>query len=799
MRRNVRFTLLHVMGLAIGLASVILIAWYVYDELSFDNLTESDRVYRINTYWGDNPKTDIYASTPAPLAAVIEAEIPEVEKVARAFNWNHSTMRLPVEETKRTDEVVFRETRIFIVDPAFLEVLQYPVILGSNRTALERPESIVLTKATAIRYFGADAVQQGSVIGKTILFGGDRTARVVTAVVEPPENTHLHFDMLVNINFGYTELDTLGDWAFNFLHTYVKVNESVQNDPVKQKELQSKLTNIATRYIKLAGAETNIKAVDFKLQPLRDIHLHSSFLREHETNGDYATVRLLVTVASLILLLACANFVNLFTAQSVKRAKEVGVRKALGSAQSSLFSQFFIESALYTITAALFALSIAELLRVPFNFISGKQMRFSWLDHPVLIVELLVAFIAVIILAGSYPSFYLSSFNPVRALKGNSLQQKNHLRNGLVIFQFSISIGLMICSVFILRQLDFMQSRTPGYDRENVIVIKNGEIQDQWRAFRDDLESRSQIKKVSFNTGLPVQPVSMMRDFREPGEAKGTGINLFLVDENYIQTLGLTLVSGSQFTYNQQSNAHKVMINEAAARILGLKDPVGKQLVINYRSRGEEQLEIIGVIRDFNVESLHSNVKPLVFYYYIPDLAFDYIAVRIQPGNPTAALSEVEKAWKKFEPENPFVYSFLDKDFEQQYVAEQRLSKLFAGFTILTISIALLGLTGLASFMAEQRTKEIGIRKVLGATVTGIMVLFSRDFTRLALIAMVIAIPSSYYVMRGWLSDFAYRIDLGPVVFVVCSLVSLVLMWTTVCLLSMRVAKLNPANTLKSE
>ncbi|MGC3944887.1 MAG: ABC transporter permease [Chryseolinea sp.] len=800
MSRNLRFTLLHLTGLALGLASVMLIAWYVHDELSYDQLADRDQVFRINTYWGVSSRSEAYATTPPPLAEAIKEEIPEVEKVARAFTWNHSTMRLPADENGASDEVVFRETKIFIVDPEFLEVLKYPIILGDAEGAFRRPESIVLTQQTAERYFGKDAIQSGSLIGKSILFGGDRTARIVTAVVAPPHNTHLHFDMLVNINFGYTELDTINVWTWNIMHTYVRLKENVIDSKESLNKLQAKFTNLAGRHIKSTEQFEGSEKGDFRLQPIADIHLHSHLQREHEANGDFTTIQLLISIAVLIVLLACANFVNLFTAQSMRRSKEIGVRKTLGSARSTLAIQFFMESAMYAVIAALLALSIVEVLRRPFNALVGKQLDFAWLQHLPLLIGFVLLLVVVVILAGSYPSLYLSSFNPSKALKGKTVEGKSLLRSGLVIFQFSISIGLMICSVFIMRQLNYMQNRAPGYDRENVIVVKNDrEIQDQWLTFRQQLESNPEIAAVSFNSGVPALPLVAMRDFRRKGNPTGTGIHFFLTDDKYIQALGLTLIAGSNFYDSPQSNKGKILINETAAKDLGLDQPVGSSVILNAGENDEEQLEVIGVVKDFNVESLHNRVKPLILYYYTPDAMMDYIAVRLRPGNVSKAVGIVERAWKTFEPENPFIYSFLDEDFEHQYISEQRLSKLFGSFTALTIAIALLGLTGLASFLAEQRTKEISIRKVLGASVGGLMVLFSKDFTRLALVAMAVAIPASYLVMRNWLDEFAFKIDLSLEVFVACSAATLALIWITVSLLSLRIARVNPAVTLKNE
>ncbi|MEJ7646725.1 MAG: ABC transporter permease [Chryseolinea sp.] len=803
MLRNVRFSVVHILGLSVGLSSAILIAWYIHDELSFDTLPEADQVYRINTYWGDDPTENIYATTPPPLAATIAAEVPEIDKIARAFTWNHSTMRLPAGENQGKDEVVFRETRIFIVDPDILEVLQYPVIAGNRESAFERNEAIVLTRKTAERYFGKESITNGTVIGKSILFGGDRTARVVSAVVDPPGKTHFHFDMLVSINFGYTVLDTMKVWTWNVMHTYVKVHEVLKNNLQKQNELQAKLSTIAKRVLPSSPeAIKEVSAADFRLQPIADIHLHSNLLREHEANGDYSTVQLLATVAILILLLACANFINLFTAQSARRAKEVGVRKTLGSSKGLLAIQFFVESGLYIVISAFLALSLAELLLIPLNSLTGKQIKLAWMDHPALLGGVVTGFILIMLLSGGYPAAYLSSFNPVRALKGNAIKQSrtNLFRNALVIFQFTISIGLMICSVFIFKQLLFMQTRAPGYQRENVVIVQNDrEIQDQWQAFRNELISKSQIINASFTTGLPVQPLNVTRDFRRAGDQSGFGMNLFLADENYVSTLGLSLVRGSNFSNTEISESKKVLVNETAARMLGDVGGVGEELIQNYGSNDEDRLEIIGVVKDFNVESLHSSVKPIIFKYYIPDFTLDYIAVRIRPGNPAAGLAEIEKAWRKFEPENPFVYSFLDEDFERQFISEQRLSRLFGALTMLAVGIAMLGLTGLASFMAEQRTKEIGIRKVLGASAVGIIVLFSRDFTRLIVISMVIAIPASFLLVREWLSGFVYRIEMTPTVFILCSVSALLLVWATVSILSLSVARLDPAKTLKSE
>ncbi|MEO0333006.1 MAG: ABC transporter permease, partial [Bacteroidota bacterium] len=490
-------------------------------------------------------------------------------------------MRLPDNENDG-QEKVFRETSIYIADSSFLEVLDFNLIAG-DKQALQVPNAIVLTKATAERYFGIGSVERGEVLGKEILFGGTRAARQITGVVAPPSATHFPFDMLVP-TVGYQEITDGGNWAWNIMHTYLKVRSDVVDNPERMASLADKLNQIAEQYAK-PFLDTNDFGPNedtnqtYELQAVTDIHLHSDLLREHQANGNITTVYTLLIVGVLILLLACINFMNLSTAQANRRAKEVGVRKVLGSPRLHLVFQFLFESILITLVAVLLALGCVEALRTPFNTLTGKELIFDWFNHPSLLLSLVGGVILVGLIAGSYPAFYLSAFRPVAVLKGKTASslRVGKLRNLLIVFQFAVSIGLIITTGLVIQQLRFIQTKDIGYDRENVLVIKNDkEIQERWEDFKDALMNQSRVKQVSFATGIPSQPHRVMRDIRPEGSSGGQGMQWFLIDPDYVATLGLEVIDGRGFQEDRASDREGILLNESAVRVLGLTDPVGK-------------------------------------------------------------------------------------------------------------------------------------------------------------------------------------------------------------------------------
>lgn len=806
--KNKFYASLNILGLGVAIASCLFIAFYVLDEIDFDKFHKNaTQAFRINTYWGDNPQSDIYATTPPPLHDVIQSEIPEIEQVARAFKWNDSTMRLPKDSTN--EERIFRETNIYIVDPNFLEILDFNLIAGDASTAFQDLEAIVLTKETAIRYFGKKAVENGEVLGKNILFGGREAARHVTAIVDPPANTHFPFDMLVNLRWNYIRMFDNPNWAWNIVHTYVKIPSRIQRNPAQLAIVQSKLTDIAEQHGKpfMQSAE-RMKAganflFDYRLQRVTDIHLQSNFLREHTANGNTMVVYMLSIIAVLIILLACINFMNLSTAQASRRAKEVGVRKVLGSQKSQLVGQFLTEAILFSLLSGCFALGIVEAFRNPFNMISGKEIPGNWFMELELIGLFFIGLILVGLLAGSYPAFYLAKFRPVEIIKGKLVSRKGKadgFRNALVVFQFSISIGLIICTVLVDQQLQFMQEKNLGYDKENVLIIKNDkEIREKWEVFTQTLEQQPEVLKASFATGIPFQSFDNMRDFREEGADKGMGINWITIDENYVETIGLEMLEGRGFRRDMPLDKDGLVLNEAAVEVLGLDSPIGQRIIKNKGADDEQSLQVIGVVKDFYFESFYNDIKPLAMQLYRPHFVSDFIAVRLAPGPLNKSIAAIEHIWKQFEPGNPFTYSFLDHDFDALFRSEKRLGNVLTLFTSLAIIIACLGLLGLASFVAQQRTKEIGIRKVFGASTAQIVHLLSRDFTKLVFLSILIAVPLSYYTMVEWLASFAYRIEISPWVFVLSGGLALLIAWFTISFQSIKAALANPIQSIRYE
>lgn len=807
--KNKVFSLINISGLSLGIAVSLLLWQYIHQERTYDQFhTEHEQVFRVTTHWGDDPQSDIYATSPPPLRDAIQSQIPEVNQVARAFKWNDSTMRLPKEETDGK-EVYFRETNIYLVDPNFLEVMDFNLIQGDKTLALAELESIVLTKATAIRYFGAKAVEEEDVIGRTILFGGNRTARKVTGVVDPPTNTHLDFDMLVNANFGYRGIIEQQNWAWNIMHTYIKVTPEAIHADRGLSQLQEKLNAIADKqgraYMQSQefGNLPKEMIFEYRLQPVTDIHLHSNYLREHQANGNATVVGILSTVAWLILLLACINFMNLSTAQASKRAKEVGIRKTVGAARGSLIAQFLMESMAYSLIAGVIAFGLVEVFRGPFAMISGREIAADWFAQAWLWQSSLVLLLLVGLLSGSYPAFFLSSFRPIEVFRGQlSLGKGGSLgfRNVLVVFQFVISIGLIISTLLVGQQMSYVRANQQGYQKENVLVINNDkEIREQWQSFKGSLLAETSILEASFSTGVPFQPFKDMRDFRLEGSNSSQGITWMRADDTFDNTLGLELVAGRAFDRNMGTDSSAIIMNESAVAVLGLEDPIGKVIIKNEGAPDEERLQLIGVVKDFNFESYYNDIKPLAIQSYFPDFQRDYISVRVAAGKAEEGLAAAQVIWDRYQPGDPMVYSFMDQDFDALFRTDQRLGRTLSMFTILAILIACLGLFGLSTFNTERRAREIGIRKVLGASAGQIVQLLSKEFTLLVIIAMGIATPLSYYFISQWLSSFPVQMIIPVWVFLMAGFGAVSLAWVTIGLQSFQVATANPIESLKEE
>jgi len=683
--------------------------------------------------------------------------------------------------------------------------MDYPLLAGETHTALKNPGSLVLTARIARKYFG-DQMAWPEMIGKNVLVGKSEWPCKITGIVaDVPVQSHFHFDMLLYESGMFGEIFEGGNWSWPIVHTYVLLHPAAAAQPTT---FIQKLNVLVPAYVlpyfkKEAINPSKRTEVFFGLQPVTDIYLHSNLLREMEPNSQVAQVYIFSLIALFILMIACVNFMNLSTAQSVQRAREVSVRKALGSQKGQLIKQFLLESLVLTTLSTVLAMLVIAVFQPFFNQLMGKNIAFNPVEQPWLAISITGLTLLVGLLAGSYPAFYLTAFRPQEVLKGRAVSSKGNyqLRNGLVVFQFALSIGLIICTLLVYQQMKFIQEKNPGFDKENMLVIHNGgEINEREKeAFTQALAAGKDVLRVSFATSIPAQSEFQMRSFNLENSPNMLGFNWFQADENYLATMGMKLTTGRGFARHLDSDTAAVLLNETAVRQLGLQNPVGQHLILNQGSHDEARLEVIGVIKDFNFESFHQKVKPLAIGYFRNVYLDDYILVRLVAGNPVAGVEYVQDQWKSFEPKVPFTYSFLDQDFDALFRAEQRLSRVMLIFTSLAIFVACLGLFGLAAFMAEQRAKEIGIRKVLGAGVFSIVSMLSKDFIRLLLVAFVIAVPAAWYAMNGWLQGFAYRIDIAWWVFVLAGILALLIALLTVNFQAIKVALANPVKSLRSE
>ena len=783
------YTLINVLGLSIGIACFVMITLYVTDELSYDRFhPHAENTYRVGLRGKLSGQEINVAVTCPPMAFTLVEEFPEVKDATRLYNLES--------EVTRYEDVVYTETEVFFADSNFFRVFGYELLEGDPATALKEPNTLVLTEGTAKKYFGNEPA-----LGKMVTVGDFNATYEVTGILKnPPENAHIHFDVLYSMSsFEYSRNET---WLSNSFYTYLVLDEGA--NPA---QVESKFEDLVFKYVgpeveKFMGISLDQfgeqgDAYGYFLQPVVDIHLRSQLDAEIEPNSDITYVYILSAIALFVILIACINFMNLATARSANRAKEVGVRKTLGSVRSHLIYQFLTESVILSTLATLISIILVALFVSPFNQISGKQISFNVLEQPWLLGVFIFILLLVGFLAGSYPAFYLSRFRPAEVLKGKIRAgfKSSQIRNGLVVFQFFISIALIVCTLLVYQQLEYAQSINLGFDKENVVVVKNGRrLGDRIQSFRQQLSQQSYVKSAAVSTNVP-PGVSNNSVFRKKGSEEDHLVTFFHGDYDLIPTLGIEMLEGRNFSRDFPTDTSAIILNEAAVKEFGLENPISE--VINFL--GDQQprgLKVIGVMKNFNFQSLKVDIKPAAI---LLQKEGRFLTARLQPGNISEQVNSMEAAWKEFSPGEPFEYSFLDDDFDALFRAEQRLGKVFTIFTGLAIFIACLGLLGLAAYTAEQRTKEIGVRKVMGASVMSVLMLLSRDFSRLVLIAFVLAVPVSYWVMERWLSSFAFRIDIGVGAFALAGVMAFIVAWLTVSLQSWKAASTDPARSLRSE
>lgn len=797
--KNKVFSFINIAGLAIGLCCFILIALYVIDELSYDRFHEkADRIYRIHSdirFGG----TDLHLAVSSdPIGATLKKDYPQVEQYVRFYTSSGS------KHIKKGKEYIVEEN-VAYADSTVFDVFTLPAVVGDTETALDNPNTVVISETAARKYFGTtDAV------GKSLEVGlGNKTIYNVTAVIKDiPANSHFRFDFLFSMdNADYD----FGNYLSHNFHTYLLLREGTDYKAFEKKFEEYILRYIlpqAKQFMQISSMDEFKKAgnkLEYTLMPLTDIHLKSDRFPELGVNGSVQYVYIFSAVALFLLLIACINFMNLSTARSSNRAKEVGIRKVLGTERQTLIGQFIAESTLTSYLAFALALVLVFVALPYFNDISAKTFSITSLFEPKLLPFLLVLPFVVGLMAGYYPAFFLSSFRPIEVLKTkiNAGFKRSNLRNLLVTFQFVTSLVLVIGTVIVYQQLSYIQTKKLGFDKDQVLIIDGtGALATNRDAFKNEVTQMAGVKSGAYAAYLPVSN-SSRSDNTFSKEAvmdmkNGFNMQVWKVDYDYVPTLGMEIVKGRNFSKAFGSDSSAVIINETTAKLLGYDNPVGKKL---YTSDGPSAglntvYEIVGVVKNFHFESLRQQVGPLCMRLGNGSWA---TAFKINTNNVPGLLNRIEAKWKVLAPQMPFSYRFLDESFDQMYRAEQRIGKVALTFAILTILIACLGLFGLVTYMAEQRTKEIGIRKVLGASVPGIIALLSREFLILVIISVIIASPIAYYTMNQWLTEFAYRVNISWWMFVSAGALAVVISLLTVSYQAIRAALMNPVKSLKSE
>lgn len=782
---------INIVGLAIGIACSILILLFVTHELSYDKFHEkADRIYRlaVRASVGDTKINQTHSSSET-FRRLLE-DFPEIETGVKFLNLGKTPVIL--------DEKTFYESRFFAVDSTFYDVFSIPLIHGNPKEVLADPNTMVLSKNTAVKYFG-DTDVVGKVIKVDFSYDLGRVDFKITGVSENvPDNSHFHYDLLVS-SASFPALINNRGWSSNNFITYLLLREGTS-----QAWFDEKLKEFTRRH--MGGEEFDAWVAEgnyweYFLQPITEIHLNSDLNGEFEANGNKTYVFIFSVISVIILLIACINFMNLSTARSSLRAREVGLRKVVGSSRGRLMRQFLSESILLSfISLALGLLIIQVLLPAYRNFI-GRQLAMHYFDNLVVIPSLLALGLLVGVVSGSYPAFFLSSFKPISVLRGStgSSQGSSLLRNALVIFQFAISIFLIIGTLVVIQQLKFFQNKRLGFEKEQVLVVRNpGALRDNVEPFKEALRSNSSIMSVSSSNTLPGTSFSNI-GFGAEGVEKSFTLNLCVCDYDFLETLKLEMARGRFFSREFTTDSHAAVLNEKAVKLLGWEDPLGKK--INNWAQDRGNFTVIGVIKDYHYESLHQEIRPQALFLsggYYKNVQ-SYISIRLNTENVSETVKYVGNTWNDFAPGKPFEYSFLDKDYDNLYINEKQTRSLFSIFSFLAIFIACLGLFGLASFVADRKTKEIGIRKILGASVPRIVNNLNKSFMKWVLIANLIAWPAAWYFMSKWLQNFAYRIHLTWWVFVLAAALALLIALMTVSFQTIRAALKNPTDSLRYE
>ena len=799
-RKQKMYATIKIGGFAFSIAACLLIALYIRNELSYDKAwPDADRIYRLADAFNDNGKVDKSIDWPAPMGPALKKDFPEVELCGRVMD--NSLMGAGAVEMRRADQQENSyEDGLVYADQQFLDIFKIPMVYGDRAHALTRPLTMVISKKKAGKYFPGQ-----NPVGKVMYLNNDKTKPYTIGGVmqDFPQTSHLKYDFILTLKameFGKGEQTNWGDYNYP---TYVLVKKGTNIPELNQKIGRNTIKNYFLPEMEREGTkdpEKLIAKVKFYLQPVTDINLYSYDMDDGLSHGDIRFIWLFGAVAGFILIIACINFINLSTAKSANRAKEVGLRKVVGSYRSSLINQFLTESLLYSFLSFVLGMLLAWLLLPYFNTLASKSLTIPWGEWWLMPTVLVSAFV-IGIAAGLYPAFYLSGFKPVQVLKGTLAtgSKSSVLRNSLVVFQFTTSLILIISTFVIYNQMQYLLNKKVGFDKDQVVVIQGANtLGDQnVKSFKNELMKLAPVKSASISDYLPVAGSKRNGNtFFKEGRSRldaGVGGQMWIVDDTYLKTLGMKLVEGRNFSYDMANDTvwnGSVIINQTMAKKLNLKNPIGARIT------NGSTFTVVGVVQDFNFESMHDQIDPLVMHLGISP---SVVTVKVRGADMKNTLQSITNTWKAFSPNQPIRYTFLDESFANMYADVQRMGHIFTTFAVLAIIIACLGLFALSAFMAEQRSREIGIRKVLGATVSGITTLLSLDFIKLVALAILIASPIGWWAMNKWLQGFAYHQQMHWWVFALAGFIALVIALATVSFQSIKAALMNPVKSLKAE
>ncbi|QHT70439.1 FtsX-like permease family protein [Rhodocytophaga rosea] len=786
--RHKTFSLINVLGLTIGMAACLLIMQYVCFELSYDSFHQNkDRIYRIPVefFLANGQRDYIDADSPPILGPTLQQDFPEIADYVR-LHWMYGAVI-------SYQNVTYREERIYYAEHSFLNLFSYPLREGNPRTALTEPNTVVLTEATARKYFGSE-----NPVGKHIQLDGKRNLQVTGILHDIPKNSHLQFDLLVSLaTMAQIEKENLKSWGWYNFFTYILLKPQVN-----AKAFEAKLPAFMEKYQGKDMREKNYRSA-LIMQPLQDIHLNDTISYEVEKIGNRQAIYFLAIIALFIVVIAWVNYINLSTAKATERAREVGIRKVIGSTRKQLIGQFLLESVLMNLIASVSAVFLAYLASPFFHTLLGKDIPFSFWQNIPFVLTMAGMLVTGMFVSAFYPAFVLSSFKPIRVLKGNIItgNQGIWLRKSLVVFQFAASVTLIIGTLVVYQQLQFMRQQDLGLNVDQTLVLRAPQIRDStFRTgkftFKTELLRNPSIRSATFSNYVPGEEITDTGNVRRKGEKDKEGnYSFFWVDYDYIPAYDMEIVAGRNFSSAFATDKQAVILNKTAVQTIGFstaQEAINQIIIV----RNEEKT-IVGVVKDYHQRSLRNRHEPIVF---IGDLSRSlYFSLKVSPTNLSQTIDAIQETFETRFPGNPFEYFFLDEYFNRQYQTDQQFGQTFAFFASLAIFIACLGLFGLASFTTTQRTKEIGVRKVLGASVPDILLLLSKDFLRLILIACVIAIPVAWVVMHQWLESYAFRINLQWWLFALPGILIIGIAIVTVSFQSMRAALADPVKSLRNE